>query len=149
MKLQNFAIALLVIFCLSCNNSAKNKNSVKESPVIVQKSDTIKSLPDISGYYRLPETGCDLALTITKGEGGFRYFFKGAHLDLEGVALVSAGQQEIYVTFDGPIGNYPPKTVSGLYSDSTLTIQNSGNAMNKYEYFPDCSEKYLEFTKSK
>jgi len=142
-----FIIVLMVIAGVSCNNPGTNINSVKMDSAAVQSSKTTTSLPDISGYYRLPETGCDIALTITKEKNGFKYFFKGEHLDLEGIAILSSESDGYYVTFDGPIGNTPAKTVSGLFKDNTLTIQNEGNSQNNYHYFTDCDEKYLEFKK--
>jgi hypothetical protein len=136
----------MLIAGVACNNPGKN-NSDKTDSTSVQNSQTSTSQPDIAGYYRLPETGCDLALTITKVNDSYRYFFKGEHLDLGGTALLSMEADGLYVTFDGPIGNTPAKTVSGLFKDNTLTIQNQGNAQNPYHYFTDCDDKYLEFTK--
>ncbi len=141
-----FAIVLMAMVLVSCHNPGNN-NSAKTDSTAVQNSKPANTLPDIAGYYRLPETGCDIALTITKEKNGFKYFFKGEHLDLEGVALLSTEADGFYVTFDGPIGNTPPKTVSGLFKDNTLTIQNEGNSQNNYHYFTDCDEKYLEFKK--
>lgn len=147
MRQKVLIIIVMVIFCYSCNNTGNNATTSKTDSTKVQIPAPTNSLPDISGYYRLPETGCNIALTITKEKSGYKYFFKGEHLDLEGIAIVSLEQKECYVTFDGPIGNTSPKTVSGLFEGKTLTIQNEGNASNKYQYFTDCDEKYLVFTK--
>ncbi len=148
MRQKVLMIIVMVIFCSSCNNNGNNATTSKTDSAKVQTPAPANSLPDISGYYRLPETGCNIALTITKEKSGYKYFFKGDHLDLEGIALVSLEEKECYVTFDGPIGNTPPKTVSGLFEGKTLTIQNEGNASNQYHYFTDCDEKYLVFTKN-
>lgn len=145
---QILAVILVVIFGFSCNNSENSNKSSKDNDSIVENSKTDNSSVDISGYYTLPETGCNIALTITKDKSGFKYYFKGDNLDLEGIAILSNEDGTYYVTFDGPIGNYPPKTVSGQFSENTLTIQNYGNSMNDYTYFKDCQEKYLEFKKN-
>jgi hypothetical protein len=146
MTLKTFIIVLMLMVGVACSNPGNNSTAKKDSTA-VQNSTPANSLPDIAGYYRLPETGCDIALTITKEKNGFKYYFKGEHLDLEGIALLSYEGDGYYVTFDGPIGNTPPKTVSGLFKDNTLTIQNEGNSQNNYHYFSDCDEKYLEFKK--
>jgi len=140
-------VVLMAIFGFSCSNSGNTENSGTDSTANVQKSEPTSSLPDISGVYKLPDGGCNLILTIKKESNVFKYNFIGEHLDLEGIAIVNKVNEEIYVVFDGPIGNTPPKTVEALYKDNTLTIQNDGNAQNQYHYF-ECDEKYLEFTKN-
>ncbi len=143
MKIRNvILVALCSASAVSCSSTNSGKAEATDSTKVANDS-----LPDISGYYRLPETGCNIALSITKEIDGYRYYFKGEHLDIEGVAIVSAETDGIYVTFDGPIGDAVPKTVSGLFGGKTITIQNSGNAENSYQYF-ECEEKYLEFAKN-
>jgi hypothetical protein len=137
----------MVIFGFSCSNSGNTENSSTDSSASVQKSEPGNSLPDISGVYKLPDGGCKLALAIKNENNVFKYSFIGEHLDLEGTAIVNKVNEDIYVVFDGPIGNTPPKTVEALYKGNTLTIQNSGNAQNQYQYF-ECDEKYPEFKKN-
>jgi len=141
-----FAMMLMAFLGFSCQNSVNN-NQEKDTAAGEQTTVSSTTLPDISGHFSLPETGCDIALIIIKENNIFRYFFKGTHLDLQGIAIVSVENNECYITFDGPIGNTPNKTVSALYNDNTIVIQNYGNASNNYHYFSDCSEKYLEFKK--
>lgn len=38
--------------------------------------------------------------------------------------------------------------IGGLYEGDKIIIQNYGNAMNEFEHFTQCGDKYLEFTKS-
>jgi hypothetical protein len=143
-----FVVILLAVISFSCNNSEDKKNAEKENGADLQNSKLSNSLPDVSGYYQLPELRCNIALTIVNENGVLKYYFKGEHLDLEGVAIVSVEEDIYYVTFDGPIGNTPPKTVQGQFKDNTITIQNTGNTMNNFHYFPDCEDKYLEFKKN-
>lgn len=147
MKLTNvFVAALCSALAVSCSTNNTGNTSGTDSTATT-KDAAKDSLPDISGYYRLPETGCNIALSITKEIDGYKYYFKGEQLDIEGTAIVSKEPDGIYVTFDGPIGGAEPKTVSGLFSDKTITIQNSGNADNNYHYF-ECEEKFLVFSKN-
>lgn len=146
---KNLAIILLVIICFSCKNSGNTGNANKDKDSIAINSVQKDTLPDISGVYRLPETGCDIVITIMKEKNGFKYYIKGMHLDVEGMAVLSADQVAYYVTFDGPTGgDNKPNTVSGEYKDNTITIQNYGNSMNEYHHFKDCDEKFLEFKKN-
>jgi len=147
---QNVCVfILMIVLGTSCHNTGNQKAPVKESVPEVQKPKPENSLPDITGVYRLPETHCDLVITFIKETDGFRYYIKGTHLDVEGKAVVSSEQGEIYVTFDGPTGgNNKPNSLSGLYANNTLTIQNTGNAQNQYTFFEDCPDKYLEFKKN-
>lgn len=39
--------------------------------------------------------------------------------------------------------------IGGLYHDDKIIIQNYGNAMNEFDHFTQCDDKYLEFTKSR
>jgi len=140
---------LMAILCASCQNAGNRKNSGKESISTVQNSKTVNAFPDITGVYRLPETRCDLVITFIKDAEGFKYYIKGTHLDVEGRAVISADNGDYYITFDGPTGgNNKPNSLSGLYKENTLTIQNYGNAQNQYIFFEDCTDKYLEFKKN-
>lgn len=140
-------LIVMVVFCVSCNNGATEKKSTEVKDPTAQNAQAKTSLPDIAGVYRLPETGCDLVITFTKEGDGFKYFIKGNHIDVEGKAIVADQEGDIYVTFDGPTGANTTNQLSGLYKDDALTIQNYGNADNKYNFFEDCQEKYLEFKK--
>jgi hypothetical protein len=144
---QKIIVVMLLAFLgFSCQNSVKNSQN-SENAADEQTQGAQANTPDISGSYSLPETKCDLKLTITKENNTFKYNFTGLHLDLEGIAILSTESNTTYVTFDGPIGNTPNKSLSAEYSGKTITIQNYGNASNNYHFFPDCDEKHLEFTK--
>lgn len=139
-------VILMITVGLSCKDAENKSDSGKEQDINLQKSKT--EMPDVTGYYQLPELGCNIALTIVKENGLLKYYFKGEHLDLEGIAIVHSEGDIYYVTFDGPIGNTTPKTVTGQFKDNFITIQNTGNTMNNFHYFLDCGDKYLEFKKN-
>lgn len=138
---------LIMLVFVSCSKPTGKSNVTNDSIETTNIKEANDVLPDIVGYYRLPETGCDLALTIIKQNDKLKYYFKGEHIDIEGIAILSKENDDFYITFDGPIGGYPAKTVTGQYTNNSIIIQNYGNSMNNYTYFPDCDEKYLEFAK--
>lgn len=39
--------------------------------------------------------------------------------------------------------------IAGLYDGDKIVIQNYGNAMNEFDHFTQCGDKYLEFTREK
>jgi hypothetical protein len=39
--------------------------------------------------------------------------------------------------------------IGGVYEGDKIVIQNYGNAMNEFEHFTQCGDKYLEFTRQK
>lgn len=49
----------------------------------------------------------------------------------------------------GEIKNITMGEIGGLYEGDKIVIQNYGNAMNEYEHFTQCGDKYLEFTRQK
>ena len=151
MKYSTLVIIAMLAACVSCQ-SKKSSNAATtpaaDSVKTEQKAAVTDSFPDIAGVYSLPENSCDITITFIKEADGYRYFIKGEHLDVEGNAVLSREENEIYITFDGPTGGESqPNSVSGLYANNTLTIQNSGNAQNQYTVFEECQDKYLVFTK--
>ncbi|CAI2768784.1 hypothetical protein [Flavobacterium collinsii] len=95
---------------------------------------------EITGVYVL--TSCEnsrFKIKIEKKAGV--YFF----LVLDKNKVISKGKLKkeesdrvVYLTF-GKMG--------GMYSVNKIQIQNYGNAMNEYEHFTQCDEKYLSFVK--
>ncbi|MFW0739471.1 hypothetical protein [Flavobacterium sp. T12S277] len=95
---------------------------------------------EITGIYVL--TSCEnsrFKIKIEKKAGV--YFF----LVLDKNKVISKGKLKkeesdhvVYLTF-GKMG--------GMYSANKIQIQNYGNAMNEYEHFTQCDEKYLSFVK--
>ena len=49
----------------------------------------------------------------------------------------------------GEITSVAMGEIGGLYEGDKIIIQNYGNAMNEFDHFTQCGDKYLEFTKSK
>ena len=144
-KLFMFIAAVAMVFMsVSCGNSASTEQSNE-----VNSTEPEYNLPDLQGEYLLPAGGCDLKLIINKEKNDFDYAFQGMNgiIDMSGKIIFSLEGDSYRLNFDGPIENNPPKTVEGVFKDKTITIQNYGNADQKFTVFSDCQEKFLEFTK--
>ncbi len=147
MKNNNFLYLTIILsmgLLIGCNGNQQNKTQKVSDET---KTETTGST-DYSGVYKsnLDGDGCNLTITLTKEDKGYRYYLTGEHHDQEGEAIIEE-TDAIYITFDGPIGNNEPKTVSGQIEGNTILIQNYGNSLNEYQYFIDCDEKYIEFVK--
>lgn len=136
--------ALSIVTFIGCNGNQQNTTDEPANSVENANASTI----DYSGVYISGKTGegCNLTITLTKENETYKYFLTGEHHDQEGIAIIEK-TDAVYITFDGPIGNHKPKTVSGQIEGNTIKIQNYGNSMNEYHFFVDCDEKYLEFVK--
>jgi hypothetical protein len=136
------AFALSVVLFIGCNGNRQTDSVTHTAEVAA----TISA--DYSGVYKFHKEGKDfnLTMTITKEKDGYRYYLTGEHYDQEGIAIIEIND-ETYITFDGPIGNNKPKTVSGQIEGNVILIQNYGNSMNEYHFFVECDEKYMEFVR--
>ena len=136
---NHFAFALSIIVLLACSEKKQSKEKYAHT-------DTLTAvIPNYAGIYKT-EKGCNLNIELIKTNNGYKYLLTGEHYDQEGIAIIDKSDA-IYITFDGPIGNNEPKTVSGQIDGNSILIQNYGNSMNEYHYFVDCDEKFLEFVK--
>jgi hypothetical protein len=137
---------IAVLLAISCNSvSTQIKGSSKDSVTTSEQTDGI----DYSGVYKVSdENSCKLSITIIKEGQDYNYGILGEKLDYSGKLIVENIEDDIYFTFDGQIAENKPKSVSAKFVDGSIMIQNYGNSMNKYNYFKQCEEKYLEFKKS-
>lgn len=78
----------------------------------------------------------------TEGKPVFKIFDKGKVI---AAGNVSAETDEK----TGEITEIAIGEIGGLYEGDKIIIQNYGNAMNEFDHFTQCGDKYLEFTKSK
>ena len=140
-KTSAYLLISLSILLFACNNTQKEQVK-SEEPVEKQQLTN-----DYSGVYKSDAgKGCNLTIKLVKENSGYKYFLTGEHYDAEGIAIIEQSDA-VYITFDGPIGNNKPKTVSGQIDGNSIKIQNYGNSMNEYHYFVECDQKYLEFKK--
>ena len=117
-SLLTFAVSLLLL--IGCKGN-KQKEAVTGTAETAATAAIIST--DYSGVYKFSKEGKDFSLTITltKGSDGYRYYLTGEHYDQEGVAIIEKNE-ETYLTFDGPIGNNKPKTVSGQIEGNVILI---------------------------
>lgn len=143
-KLFYLAFAIAATLLIGCNGNKENKTKDAEKTTETE----ITTSTDYSGVYKSNQDGegCDLTITLTKENDGYKYFLTGEHHDQEGKAIIEK-TDAVYITFDGPIGNNKPNTVSGQIEGNTMMFQNYGNANNEYHFFVDCDEKFIEFVK--
>lgn len=141
--LYHLVLLLLTILLVGCNGKPQNQS---QSQVLKDSLQVITT--DYSGVYKSNKIGvsCNLTITLIKETEGYKYLLTGEHYDQEGKALIEKADA-VYLTFNGPVGNNKPNTVSGQIEENSILIQNYGNSMNEYHHFVECDEKYLEFVK--
>jgi hypothetical protein len=131
---------------------------------------------DISGYYEEVDDeqteelkeGCGISVAIKKTAKGFSYYLKTRDTHHSGkVTLVKTSNQKYGIVFEGiKYAEYegdiskdpgsadvkeldPPAGIGGELEQDTITIQNSGNAMNYYVQIGSCQVKYIRLVKVK
>lgn len=96
---------------------------------------------EITGIYVL--TSCEnsrFKIKIEKKAGVYSFLiFDKSKIISKGKVKKQRTDDVVYLAF-GKIG--------GVYNANKIQIQNYGNAMNEYEHFTQCDEKYLSFIKS-
>jgi hypothetical protein len=149
--IKTFLKVSLIILSLSAFFSCTQGNK-PTTAVAVDTLSTAQSVkqadPDFLGEYKeSSETKCGLAISITKNGSDFAFLIKEGKNEYTGKVIIEKQGEDVYLNFDGKIGNNKPGSISGLYKDNTITIQNEGNAENQYNYFKNCDNKYIEFKK--
>ncbi|MFC5873945.1 hypothetical protein ACFP3I_15215 [Chryseobacterium arachidis] len=157
---------------LSCNkNESKTKISIKDSSVVAQsekpvsessqkendqkpdnevadstntdKPKTAVSKKSIEGKY--VATTCDggrfsMEFKNVDGKPTFKIYDKSK--------IIAAGNVSTETDEKtGEISSVTIGEIGGLYEGDKIVIQNYGNAMNEFEHFTQCGDKYLEFSK--
>ncbi len=91
---------------------------------------------DIAGNYSPVESKCKLNLKINDDN---TFTFSVGKVKNKGFLKVFKDSNVTYLDFtDG---------ISGMYANDTISIQNSGNSMNKYTHFKECNEMYIHLVK--
>jgi hypothetical protein len=148
---NNAFLVLIGILCLfgqlSCNSGAnQDQNANQDSSLTTNKQ---SNSPDYSGVYKTSaESACQLSITITKQGQDFNYQLAYNNKTYTGKVIIEDQEGTIYFSFDGKIEENEAKSVGGQFIDGKIMIQNYGNAMNEFQLFKSCDEKYLEFIKS-
>lgn len=164
---------LTLLSVVSCKkNESKSKRSSTDSSVVTQPSnkdqDSVKTVwPETSDKNKKSSDStivkaevskntiegkfvaatCDggrfsIELKNTEGKPTFKILDKGKII---AAGNVSAETDEK----TGEITEIAMGEIGGLYEGDKIIIQNYGNAMNEFDHFTQCGDKYLEFIKSK
>lgn len=108
-----------------------------------------ETLPSVVGHYESSvPMACNLVVELSQSNGAGEYNVTTSSRSATG-RFVLEGE---YVTFIDLFAaeSSPSKelVVSALLSSDSLTIQNYGNSMNPYNFFPECGDKYLTLDKT-
>jgi hypothetical protein len=137
-------ISLIMLLLLIMTSGQANSKEIKNRPVDNRK------LQEYVGTYKTnDEKSCSIDLTITLKTDGLHYKIKTKTRNKEGRIKITKMGKEIYINFIGLRGDKPKNQIEGLYEDHQITIQNDGNAMNRYTNFGECDLKYIVLEKLK
>jgi len=104
---------------------------------------------NLPGTYESAEA-IDCALRVTVSSRGDRYFYHLKTSERDARGTLQSENEENVINFMGLRADYPEKTtVSALYLDGAILIQNYGNAMNEYTFLSECDQKYIELHKAR
>lgn len=92
---------------------------------------------NIMGIYNSIEPKCKLNLKIDN-DNSF-VFSIGKIKNKKGIVNISKEDKVIYLDFSDGIG--------AMFSNDTISIQNSGNSMNPYVHFKECNDMYIHLVK--
>lgn len=93
----------------------------------------------MSGDYFSYGSKCKISLKVDSMKHFVFNVKKGKKI--KGIVRVDKENNATYLYFlDG---------ISGLFSNDTISIQNSGNSRNPYWHFKECDEKYIHLVKKR
>ncbi len=93
----------------------------------------------ISGDYFSYGSKCKIFLKVDS----MKHFVFNVKKDkkIQGIVRIDQENNATYLYFFNGIG--------GLFSNDTISIQNSGNSGNPYWHFKECDEKYIHLVKKR
>jgi len=111
-----------------------------------------KSKPRLEGTYK--GTSCKISIQLRATKQGFRYHLITPKRNVMGTALISLNNKQYTVQLKGADMDEPSELRSNDYisfslSKDTITLQNTGNAMNYYVQLQECDAKYIVMVKQK
>ncbi|UKB85199.1 hypothetical protein LF887_06120 [Chryseobacterium sp. MEBOG06] len=92
---------------------------------------------NIMGIYNSIEPKCRLNLKI--GNDNSFIFSMGKIKKNKGIVTISKEDKIMYLDFS--------EGISAMFSNDTISIQNSGNSMNPYVHFKECNDMYIHLVK--
>jgi hypothetical protein len=162
-------ILILLFSCQTKSTHMETESDTASSEVPAAATEepggaTLAEMPmGIEGTYVMEESrDCNLQISIFKSGPDYSYELKTSKRNVKGKVSFTKGEaiEEMYINFSGfpgddsGVGNKKTNdenlnSLEALYSDGALDIQNSGNAMNTYEKFAECSDKFIHLEKKK
>lgn len=111
-----------------------------------------KSRPKLEGIYK--NTSCKISIRLRATKQGFSYHLITPKRNVMGTALISHHNKQYTVQLKDANMDEPSELRSNNYisfslSEDTITLQNTGNAMNYYVQLQECDEKYIVMVKQK
>jgi len=147
-KFSTWAFLAAIFVAVSCNSGTTPQTSAVADTLKTASQAVLLQADVYSGNYKMTgEEACDISIVISKKDTSYSYVVKSFGKEYAGIISIEKQDADTYLIFGGEVEGNKPNTISALYADSTLTIQNSGNAMNPYNFFQKCDAKYLEFKK--
>lgn len=124
----------------ACQPATPDTAAAMDTPAV----EATPARPRFEGTYTVTDTTCGLSIIITRRDTS--YFFECPSARARGPVRVwyNPGDPAPGLTFVGLRGD-ETRDVSCVWEDNMLVMQNYGNAMNDYLFFPGCSGKYLTF----
>lgn len=114
-----------------------------------KSSALVSALESLLGNFSMNQTNdCDLKLNIYKEKEKYKYSMSSTKRSARGfIKIYIENDDHVYIYLNGLLADDPPETVSGVFYENQVVIQNYGNAMNEYTQLSECSEKFIELQK--
>jgi hypothetical protein len=169
-----FGLLLLAgLAVVSCNKNESNHTKAKSESAVVsspadQAADPVKkeNTGESDGKTEAPEKikpEAEVAKKSIEGKyiaaacDGGRFSIEFKNMDgkpvfkiLDKGKIIATGNVSAETNEKtGEITEIAMGEIGGLYEGNKIIIQNYGNAMNEFDHFTQCGDKYLEFTKNK
>lgn len=139
---SHFSAGFILILAVSLTSCAENKQSARD----IKNGSTGT---DYSGTYEITDPSvCKLTITISKNNSGYVYTLNAAGVKSAGKLEVEKEGKEVYLNFTATLRSGDKTSVTGMYTDNAIMIQNYGNAMNPYTCFKECDVRYLQLVKN-
>jgi len=113
-----------------------------------QEAKLTKTFENLVGDYVInAEDDCGLAIKVFKEKSVYRYTLETTQRAATDTLTLTIEGDDVYLEFNGLMGDDPRVTLQGYLMGKTIVIQNYGNEMNEFTRLSECWEKFLEAEK--
>lgn len=166
--MKAIVLIALIAFAISCQEMSDKS---KEQPQMQKLPLQLAPQTDFSGTYKVindsSDTGtCNIAIRLKQELTGYTYQLVTDSRNIKGKASFQQEDEGALITlegitwdeYEGDISNEDeapkeelklPEGVAIQVKNDTISIQNSGNAMNSYTIFGECGKKFIVLAKQK